>query len=38
MRNRAWNLLQKTYYGGGTVQMVDSRKMTLVPRLVLHDR
>ncbi|XP_066963343.1 molybdenum cofactor sulfurase-like isoform X1 [Macrobrachium rosenbergii] len=36
--SRCWDLLRKTYYGGGTVQMVDSRKMTLVPRPVLHDR
>ncbi|XP_069191889.1 molybdenum cofactor sulfurase isoform X2 [Procambarus clarkii] len=38
VRKRAWNVLKKEYFGGGTVLMVDSRKMMLVPRPKLHDR
>ncbi|KAG7172880.1 Molybdenum cofactor sulfurase-like, partial [Homarus americanus] len=38
VRNTAWQLLNKSYYGGGTVLMVDSRQMVLVPRPRLHDR
>ncbi|KAK8384889.1 hypothetical protein O3P69_014454 [Scylla paramamosain] len=35
---RAWGLLQKTYHGGGTVLMVDSRNIVTVPRPTLHER
>lgn len=35
---RAWGLLQKSYQGGGTVLMIDSRTMVAVPRPTLHER
>lgn len=38
VRKRAWEVLKKQYFGGGTVLMVDSREMQLVPRPSLHDR
>lgn len=38
VRNRSSNLLQKTYYGGGTVFMALSEENTYVPRTVLHER
>ncbi|MCL4132072.1 UNVERIFIED_CONTAM: hypothetical protein GTU68_036892, partial [Idotea baltica] len=38
VHKRAWPLLHKPYFGGGTVQMVDSRNMTVERRITLHQR
>ncbi|KAG0729488.1 Molybdenum cofactor sulfurase [Chionoecetes opilio] len=35
---RAWGVLGRTYQGGGTVLMMDSRQMVTVPRPTLHER
>ncbi|KAK4303906.1 hypothetical protein Pmani_024112 [Petrolisthes manimaculis] len=35
---RAWGVMRKSYQGGGTVMVADSRTMTLIPRPLLHDR
>lgn len=38
VRRRAWDMLGRTYQGGGTVLVADSRTMVTVPRPTLHDR
>ncbi|XP_071531102.1 molybdenum cofactor sulfurase isoform X4 [Panulirus ornatus] len=38
VRNTAWQAMEKSYYGGGTLLMIDSRKILQVPRPRLHDR
>lgn len=38
VRNTSANLLQKSYYGGGTVFVALSRENSYVPRSVLHER
>ena len=38
VRRRAWGLLERSYIGGGTILMIDSRKMVTVPRPTLHER
>ncbi|RXG58603.1 Molybdenum cofactor sulfurase [Armadillidium vulgare] len=35
---RAWHCLHKPYFGGGTVQMADSKSMTLQRRESLHEK
>ncbi|XP_042860598.1 molybdenum cofactor sulfurase-like isoform X2 [Penaeus japonicus] len=38
VHQRAWTALGKSYFGGGSVLMIDSRKVVVVPRPVLHDK
>ena len=35
---RACHFMHKTYFGGGTVQMIDSRKDISVPRSEIHEQ
>ncbi|XP_047480328.1 molybdenum cofactor sulfurase-like [Penaeus chinensis] len=38
VHQRAWTVLGKSYFGGGSVLMIDSRRIVAVPRPVLHDK
>ncbi|XP_027207990.2 molybdenum cofactor sulfurase isoform X1 [Penaeus vannamei] len=38
VHQRAWIVLGKSYFGGGSVLMIDSRRIVAVPRPVLHEK